>query len=326
MFRSARARKLERDQDDYLHSQFPASRTPVRSLTFRSPGSALLLVAALSACSSATGAPHTTPVTPVAAAPGGAPVLLNRTFRYAPGVYRYRVQSDGLIELASDTATHSVPIRTTTFYTLTLSPNADGLLHMAGVADSFSVSRDEQIPAPQQDSTTPAGPISFAATMTATGHIQDFHGPAATGCDSAIDVFASAARDLIVPVPFTLRDSTEWTDSATTTTCRGGMPVTNVARYQYRVTGTAIYNDTPAIQVLRTSSNTLTGAGHPPNRTDGTFSLTGNGTASTTFYLEPASGLLLGGTGDGQADITITTSQGQLPFHQEVHLQMTLRR
>lgn len=298
----------------------------MQSFTFRSPGLALLLSAVVAACSSATGGPPTTPAAPVPTAPGRAPIVVNRTFRYAPGVYRYRVQSDGVIELASDTATHSVPIRTTTFYTLTLSPNADGFLSLAGVADSFSVARDTQIPAPQADSTTPAGPVSFTAMMTATGQVQDFHGPAVAGCDSAIDVFATAARDLIVPVPFALQDSTTWTDSTTTTTCRGGVPVTNIAHYRYHVAGTAAYNDTPAIQVLRTSSMTLSGTGRPPNRTDGTFSLAGNGTVSTTFYLDPVSGTLLGGTSDGQANITITTPQGQLPFHQQMHLEITLRR
>ena len=104
------------------------------------------------------------------------------------------------------------------------------------------------------------------------------------------------------------------------------MPVTNIAHYHYRVAGTAAYNDTPAIQVFRTSSTTINGSGHPPNRTDGMFSLAGNGTASTTFYLDAASGMLLGATSDGQAQITITTPQGQLPFHQQVHLEITMHR
>src|SRR5690348_10202665 len=101
-----------------------------------------LLAVAMSACGTATNRPATPPVSP-AASPGGAAsaALRDRAFRYAAGTHRYVVRSDATIELATDTATHRVPVTTTTTYTVTLSPAASGGFAVRGVADSFSVTR-----------------------------------------------------------------------------------------------------------------------------------------------------------------------------------------
>jgi len=43
------------------------------------------------------------------------------------------------------------------------------------------------------------------------------------------------------------------------------------------------------------------------------------------LYLDPQSGVFLGGSSTSQADITITTARGQLPFHQEVQEEIHLQ-
>lgn len=165
--------------------------------------------------------------------------------------------------------------------------------------------------------------VPFSATLTTTGNLLDFQSPTRSGCDSALSPIAATARELLIPVPPSFTDSTAWQDSTSTTICRDGIPVTTVAVHHYRVAGQATFDSTAAVQLTRTSTLTIAGSGTPRYRTDGTFSITGTGTSSGTFYLDPHAGTLLGGSENGDADITVTTAQSTLPFHQRVKQTIT---
>jgi hypothetical protein len=246
-------------------------------------------------------------------------------FRYAAGTRHYLIRTEGVVELTTDTVSQRMPVSRTASYTLTLLPDTGGVLRMTGTVDSFSVSGDTAIPAPRQDSGAAAAAIAFSETMTPTGELASFQGQVADSCDSATSVLAAAAQELVIPLPPTLADSASWTDSTTVTTCRGGLPVTTIARHQYRVAGQTTYAGVPAIRLLRATSTELSGSGTPPNRTDGTFTLTGRGHSTATLYLDPLSGMFLGGISEGEADITVTAIRDQLPFHQRVRQEIVLQ-
>ena len=284
----------------------------------------VLLSAVAVACTSATTKPRTVPhpsPSPDSASAGPT----SWAFRYSPGTYRYRVQSSATIELATDTATHKVPVTTTTSYTLTMLPTAGGQLAVSGIADSLVVARGAEIPAPQEDSSQGHSPVSFTATITATGDVLGFQGVQAPACDSAMDLRATQARELFISVPQSLSDSSQWEDSTSTTSCRGGVPVTSKALHHYQVVGQSSFDGSPAIQLRRISTIRIAGSGTPQHRTNGTFALNGSGTSSAILYLDPQSGVFLGGSSTSQADITITTARGQLPFHQEVQEEIHLQ-
>jgi len=293
------------------------------STAVASYATALLSVAAI-ACTSATTKPRTLPH-PVPQPASASSMPTSWAFRYSAGTYRYTVQSSATIELATDTATHKVPVTTTTSYTLTVTPSANGQLAVSGIADSLVVARGAEIPAPQEDSSQGHSPVPFSATITATGDVLGFQGAQALSCDSAMDLRAAEARELFIGVPQSLSDSSQWDDSTSTTSCRGGVPVTTRALHHYQVAGQFSFDGTPAIQLRRTSTISIAGSGTPEHRTNGTFALNGTGTSSATLYLDPQSGVFLGGSSTSRADIIITTARGQLPFHQEVQEEIHLQ-
>jgi len=239
-------------------------------------------------------------------------------FHFGPGHYRYTIHTDATIALTSDTATQQAPVGTTALYEMTVTPSSDSTLSIAGMVDSFTVSRGMAIPLPAADSMTQTTAAPFSATVTMTGNVLAFQSSARTECDSALSPVVAAARELLVQVPLSFTDSTEWQDSTSTTTCRDGIPVTTSAVHHYRVVGATTFDSTAAVELSRTSTLTIAGSGTPRYRTNGTFQITGTGSATASLYLDSHSGALLGGSATGNADVTVTTARGQLPFHQQV--------
>ncbi|HEX5435667.1 MAG TPA: hypothetical protein VFW98_00805 [Gemmatimonadaceae bacterium] len=68
----------------------------------------------------------------------------------------------------------------------------------------------------------------------------------------------------------------------------------------------------------------MTGRTTTETSAEGALTLTGSGTSIATFYFEPQSGAMAGAMSAGEADITVTTASGTLPFHQSAEQQIIL--
>jgi hypothetical protein len=256
---------------------------------------------------------------PVASAP--APEARSWTFRYAPGIRRYEVLSEATIEMKSDTAPQSAPIRTLTLVTLRLDPAPDGGITVNASVDSSSLTLGGAIPAPDSTLATRA---TFQATISSTGQIVS--PPASTaesGACNPADPLVATARALIVGTPPVLDSGARWSDSASTTVCNGSVPVTTGAVRDYEVEGRETLNGTPAIRVRRRETFTLAGAGTVHGQP---LSVTGRGTAEGTLYFDPAAGVYLGGTETSESTLTVSDGRRPTPFVQRVTRRVTMRR
>jgi hypothetical protein len=143
--------------------------------------------------------------------------------------------------------------------------------------------------------------------------------PCAGGTEPAV----AAVHSLFVRTPGSLAMGTTWSDTLTTVTCRGDLPITTTAVRNYRVLGQTTWNGRPALEIERKGTITLASAdsGVAARR----IKITGSGAASSTLRIDPATGLLLTGSSSQQASLTITTGRSTLPFRQEATETITLR-
>ena len=271
-------------------------------------------------------APTPTPTpTPAAGAPPvappPAPEARSWAFRYAPGIRRYEVVSEATIETQADTAPQSAPVRTLTFVTLRLDPAPDGGLAVSASIDSSSLTLDPAIPAPDSMRATRA---TFQATISPTGQLVSPPGAdSAVGTCNPADPLIATARALIVSTPPVLDVGARWSDTASTTVCNGGVPVTTGTVRDYEVEGLEPLNGTPAVRVRRRETFTLAGAGTLRGQP---LSVTGRGTSEGTLYFDPAAGVYLGGTDTSEAQLTVSDGRRPMPFVQRVTRRVTMRR
>ncbi len=167
--------------------------------------------------------------------------------------------------------------------------------------------------------------------MAADGHVLSLSSNATTSCTNATDPLSAAAALFFVALPEGISPAERWTDSVTTTTCRGRTPlVTTVMRHYKAITDT-VWRGRPALLIARIDSLTIrsradsttdsVGASH--DSTD-MMAATGSGRGEFTLYIDPRTGVLLEATGTNRTDILVTTASSRFPFHEEARQTITL--
>lgn len=234
-------------------------------------------------------------------------------FRYTPGSRRYRVESEATVQLRSDSSRQEAPIHTTALVTVTTVPSTGDRLSLIATVDSFTMARGDAIPAP--DSTAPIpSRATLRATISPSGQMEIFADPTAASCDPAEPLIA-IARDLVVPLPPTLAAGGQWSDSTSTTICRGGTPVTTGIVRDYRVEGLEKVNGVSAVRIRRTDTFTLAGASMSNGQP---VAISGRGAGSSILHFDPAAGAYLGGTTESEAELTVRAGRAESSFLQKV--------
>ncbi len=138
-------------------------------------------------------------------------------------------------------------------------------------------------------------------------------------CDpaSAIATFASS---LIPKLPPRLTVGDAWTDSTTTSGCRGTVPTTTHALHNYTVVGDTTIAGAPAVIVHRIDSIAADGEG-PQGQHRVFISATGTGTAD--ILLDPSAGRFIGLNGTQSTTVDVTTSGRSTRFLQLTNERVT---
>jgi hypothetical protein len=122
-----------------------------------------------------------------------------------------------------------------------------------------------------------------------------FQGAALDDCASPTAAAVEFTRDLWVRPPSRVQVGDAWTDSASLTLCRDGVPLQSTILRAYRVV--TVDSAAQFLTIVRRTRVTLTGSG--ALRGD-TVSVSGRGTGEATLRLSIRSGWLVDGTGTSQ--------------------------
>jgi hypothetical protein len=245
--------------------------------------------------------------------------------QHSAGRWRYELRSRATVTLTGDTSAKALPIGRTTIYTVTIAPSketAGGALQLevTGSVDSVSVTTPERIPTPTAGSDIRP---RFHARLASGGQLIDLSSDATTACQQAIDPLSAAAMGLFVTLPPAISVGTSWSDTISTVTCRGRMPIITTAVRQYRVIKDTLLANTRALQLARTDSI------HVSNRPDTAadqMKADGAGSATFTLYVDPKSGMLLNAAGQSHTEILVTAGDSLFPFREDARQTITLIR
>jgi len=310
------------------------ANSPSRHRHLRTALSLGAIVALSSACGpSGTPTPSTaprpvpTPAPPVVAPPAAAAPNVSppapHPFVYAPGTYRYEVRTDAVITSEGDSRVDTVSTRALVTYRITRGDS--GTISIQGTVDSFTVASSR---AP--GAAPPSTDIPFTMTASLDGRLQATSTiDSASVCATPVSAVITAGRELLTALPVPLVPAAEWTDSTTTVTCRGALPLIARSVRQSRASWVAVPADWArqpgdvAFEVARTTTTTISGQGRAAGRQ---VDLSGNGQGSSVLYVDPELGILLGGTGNGSTKIVVDAGTQRQEFIQAVHQQVRLLR
>ena len=252
--------------------------------------------------------------------------------RRVAGSWRYELHSSGTVSLAGDSTADSLPLGRTVLYTVTIAP-ADGqaigspAFAVTGSVDSVTVSTPERVPTPTAGSNSNP---HFQAALAADGQLISLTSNATTPCQGATDPLSAAASMLFVTLPAAISPQESWSDTVSTVTCRGRMPMIATTTRQYRAVTDTVWRGRPALLLTRTDSLDIESRSDSGSigTTDSTGSMkaTGKGHAAFTLYVDPRSGVLLEAAGRSHTDILVTTGNSSFPFREDARQTIALLR
>ena len=271
--------------------------------------------------------PATTPPPPVIAPPAAAVPNVSppapHPFAYAPGMYRYEVRTDAVITAEGDARADTVSTRALVTYRIARGDS--GTISIAGTVDTFTVTSSRTATA-----ATPSTDIPFTMTAFLDGRQQNTTATdSASVCATPVSAVVTAGRELLTALPVPLIPAAEWTDSTTTVTCRGALPLVARSIRQSRASWVSVPSDWSrragdvAFEIARTTTTTISGQGRAAGRQ---VNLGGGGQGSSVLYVDPELGVLLGGTGNGSTRIVVDAGSQRQEFIQTVHQQVRLLR
>ena len=264
-------------------------------------------------------------VTPpaVGAAPGVEPPAPH-AFSYMPGVYRYEIRSETVIESPGSAQVDSVLSRA--LITLHIARADSSVITIQGTVDTFTVSHSR----PASAGPLVMSEIPFTLTALSNGRLVE---PAtvdtAAGCTSTVNLIGPVARDWLAVIPVSLAPAVEWTDSSTVLGCSSTLPVTASLFRRSAATWVAVpapWSRQPgdvSYQVSATTTIMLSGQGHTAGRS---LVLRGQGQGSQLVYVDPEVGVMLGGTGNSSTRVVIEAGSQRQEFLQTVSRRITLLR
>jgi hypothetical protein len=230
------------------------------------------------------------------------------------------VRNETVVYSPGDTTRRIDSLASVAVITYALERGADGTLSLTGTVDSFAVNTGGGAAggAPSATRQLLPQPLHFNAQLDSSGALRSFTADRVDDCTSPAGALLVAARDLFVALPPRPAVGERWTDSTSSTVCRGDIPVTTKTLQRYEV----VQSDS-ALRVRRTSNITVAGTG-TQRGVQVTISGAGNATAELEF--DAVRGVFTGSTGDYEAQLQFQAGTATQPFVQRVRQRVVLRR
>lgn len=283
----------------------------------RYPRSALISISILTACRSAsTPPPEPGPpsVIPVTSAPTNTAVS-RWSIPLTTGTHKYASTSRTIIQRILDQTGRRDTIDISIWFTLSDSEHTDSIL-IRGSIDS--IRSKTSLPITRQ-----AAPFTISIK---SGQIKLQPPGAATPdypcSNSAIEPVGEILASLVTR-PIDLSTSSIWTDTSTTATCSGKLPVMGQRIRSYQVIGQEIKNGTPTLELHRFETSTFSGSG---TQNQHQVTIMGKGQTTSQILIDITSGIFINSTTQETASFSITTSGQANQFIQQIDQSVTLIR
>ena len=284
-----------------------------RPMALAGVGGALLCIA----CSTPPNVakPAAPPPTPVKRDSVAPPPAREWAVHRATGTWRFKVESNATVVLASDSTSPAAPIHSMAIYSLSIDSAGASGYRIAGRVDSAILSTGGRVPARPVDSTA----SEFSAHVDSLSGLTSvaMKGGDRPTCAGGITPFVAAGLTLFVTVPSRLQQGAVWHDSTTTTTCRGTVAVVSKLNRAFQFSDTTTWNGQSVLRVNVTATSTIEGLGLASAAGDSIW-VSGTGTSSGTLLLDPTSMMPVSSMMTGTSDVTVRSRQTTLPFKQQV--------
>lgn len=237
------------------------------------------------------------------------------TVRRATGTWRYKVESNATVALASDSTSPSAPIHSMAIYSLAIDSTGEAGYRIVGRVDSTTLSAGGRVQARPPDSVAAA----FSAQIDSASGLTnvDMSGGARPMCAGGVTPFVAAGLTLFVSVPSRVQQGAVWHDSTSTTTCRGTVAVVSKLNRTFQLADTATWNGQSVLRVNVSATSTIEGQGLASAAGDSIW-VSGTGTSSGTLLIDPASMMPVSSIMTGNSAVTVRSHQTILPFKQQV--------
>lgn len=224
---------------------------------------------------------------------------------------RYTITDSSTISISGD-STHLSAIETGTVFSILTTQAGDSFrLHMS--VDSILTTT--HVPAAKiVVDTSMIG--QFDGVLTANGKVSALIGRRSTTCVGGIDPVATRIFELtIIFAKKRMNVGDSWSDTLSTTTCRGKAPLRQQTTRRYEILDIPTGQQNTSVKIRRIVSTLFTGMS-PDMKNH--LSINGSGSATAELSLEPRTGSLLQSDGISETTLVVVTSRGSFPFKQIV--------
>ena len=240
---------------------------------------------------------------------------LSWPFRFLPGVGRYDIQQNAVIELVDSLHNQVLQLELLGRYTLA-GIVREGQLQIAGSVDSFTIKRIGFNPNFPTESILRTG---FLATISSSGEIHTFNTGTTNYCDPH-SIAANLGRKLSLEVPPIISSTVIWYDTVSTVECYAGIPVSIVTYIKYIPGNSDERLSRTTIPIHQ--SHTLSMQGTTMYRGH-TVIIVGKGHGTAQLYLDLIQGSIITQTSQSEATLTVTIDSLPSNFRQRVHESIT---
>jgi hypothetical protein len=266
------------------------------------------MITLLEACSATHSSTSSIPPVPVRKdSSSSGPRINTWTPQTRAGQWRYLIRDSSMISINNDTTARVEPIESTMIYTLKLT-DSNNVIVLSGHSDSLILS--SRLSNKHAADTTGT---EFHGLVSKQGHFTLVPGSAPLTCTGSSSLALSRIDELLVAWPnHPINVGDKWSDTSSTTTCRGKIPLQQTAVRNYELLDVTSCQH-GAVKIQRLVIGTLSGVSTESNNH---LSATGSGTATSILCLERTTGKLLEGNGHSELQLTVTTTRGVFPFTQ----------
>jgi hypothetical protein len=234
-----------------------------------------------------------------------------------PGKWHYLIRDSSVVSINNDTTARVEPIESTAIYTVSVSESNDSLLFRAHV-DSLLV--NSRISSKSAGDT--AKTLNFQGTISRQGELTSSGDTTATTCKGAGVAPSPRVSELLTVLPaHPAHVGDKWSDTVSTITCHGKIPLRQTAVREYELLDLSSCQR-GGVKVRRVVSDTFSGSSA---ESANHLSASGSGTASSLLCLDRSTGALFTSDGQSRLDLTVTTTRGIFPFTQRTSTHIETR-